>query len=234
MRGRNRLPWTADEDQTVRINFPMWPAFLIGHLVGRSATAVYQRAKALGIEKAPDHWRNPMAHLWNSTGHPNSIAARIKPGSVPPNKGLRRPGYAPGRMAQTQFKKGRPAHEARNYVPIGTEKIDPKRNAVVRKVTDDPTVFPVQRWQPVAKLVWEAANGPVPDSHVVRFRDGMKTLVSADITLDRLELVSLAENMRRNTMYRYPPEVVAAIKKRGALNKVINRRLKESPPCLTP
>ncbi len=226
----SRRRWTADEDETLRINFPMWPAFLIGHLVGHSASSVYQRAARLGIEKHPDHWRNPMAHLWNSTGHPNAIASRIKPGTVPANKGLRRPGYAPGRMAETMFKKGRPAREAHNYLPIGTEKIDVKRNNLVRKVTDDPSVFPAMRWRPVAVLVWEAANGPLPKGHVVRFRDGMKTLVSAEITLDRLELVTLAENMRRNTLHNYPKEITRAIQLRGALNRQINRLNREDRP----
>ena len=65
-------------------------------------------------------------------------------------------------MRETQFKKGRPASEARNYVPIGTEKVDPKRKVLMRKVTDDPALFPVNRWRPVHVMVWEAENGPVP------------------------------------------------------------------------
>lgn len=221
-----REPFTPDMDETIRINYPMWPAFLIGALIGRTASAVYQRAQRLGVEKHPDHWRNPHAHLWNSTSHPNSVAARFKPGQTPPNKGLRRPGWAPGRMAQTQFKKGRPAHEARNYVPIGTEKIDPKRKSLVRKITDDPAVFPTKRWRPVHVLVWEAANGPVPKGHICVFRPGMKTFVASEITVDKLEVITLAENMRRNTVHNYPKPIVRMIQMRGALNRSINRRSK--------
>lgn len=218
-----RRRWNADDEEILRVNFPMWPAFLIAHLVGHSVSSVYQRAKRLGIEKSPDHWRNPMAYLWNATEHPNSIASRIKPGSVPPNKGQRRPGWAPGRMAETQFRKGRPAHEAANYVPLGTEKVDPKRKVVVRKVTDDPSVFPANRWRPVHVLVWEATHGAVPDGHIVRFKAGMKTFDSAQITEDRLELVSLAENMRRNTIHNYPEDLKKVMQLRGVLNRRINR-----------
>ncbi|WP_228257954.1 HNH endonuclease [Pseudoxanthomonas winnipegensis] len=227
---RARRRWTADEDETLRINFPMWPAFLIAHLVGHSVSSVYQRATRLGIEKHPDHMRNPMAHLWNNVHHPAAIASRFKPGRVPANKGVRRPGFAPGRMAETQFRKGRPACEAHNYVPIGTEKIDPKRNALVRKVTDDPSIFPVHRWQPVAKIVWESAHGPVPKGHVVRFRDGMKSLVASEITLDCLELVSQRENMLRNSFHNYPEEVAHAVQLRSVLSRVINRRKREDSP----
>jgi hypothetical protein len=47
------------------------------------------------------------------------------------------------------------------------------------------------------------------------------------ITLGRLELISRAENMRRNSYHtRYPKEVAQLIQLRGALNRQINKRLK--------
>ena len=130
-------------------------------------------------------------------------------------------------MAETQFKKGRPAHEARNYVPVGTEKIDQKRGVVVRKITDDPAVFPVQRWRPVHVLVWTAANGPIPPGHICIFKPGKKTFVTAEITLDRLELVTHQENMRRNTVHNLPKPLAKLVQLRGALNRKINKRLRQ-------
>lgn len=224
----NGRAWTADEDETLRINWPRFPAFLIAHVLGRGRAAVYRRANQLGLEKADDFDTQPLARLWNGTQEPGSVAARFKPGTVPPNKGLRRPGWAPGRMAATQFKKGRPASESRNYVPIGTEKVDPKRKVLMRKVTDDPSIFPAQRWRPVHVMVWEAEHGPVPAGHIVIFRPSMKALAAADITADRLEVVSLAENMRRNTFHnRYPAEVKELIHLKARITRRINKRTKE-------
>jgi len=51
----------------------------------------------------------------------------------------------------------------------------------------------------------------------------MRTAIADEITLDRVECISLAENMRRNTMYRYPQEIVQAIKLKGAVTRVINK-----------
>lgn len=118
----NGRAWTADEDETLRINWPRFPAFLIAHVLGRGRASGYRRAHQLGLKKADDFETQPLASLWNGTDDPRSIAARFRPGSVPENKGLKRPGWAPGRMAATQFKKARPASESRNYVPIGAEK----------------------------------------------------------------------------------------------------------------
>lgn len=218
-----RRAWTSDEIETVRINYADWPTFLVAYLVGRSECAVYGLATKLGLHKSAKYLASPWACRLRRGDNPG-VAYRFPKGNVPANKGLRRPGYAPGRMAETQFKKGRPAREARNYVPIGTEKYDVKRKTIVRKITDDPALFPVARWRPVHVLVWEAAHGPVPDGHIVIFRPGMKTLVSADITLDRLELVTLAENMRRNTIHNLPEPLRKAITARGSLVRSINRR----------
>jgi len=222
-----RKPWTADEDETLRLNWPRFPAFLIAYVLKRTRCAVYRRAAQLGLQKADDFHTQPIAALWNGTQEPGSIAARFKPGQTPMNKGKRRPGWAPGRMAETQFKKGRPAHEARNYVPIGTEKVDRKRNVLMRKVTDDPTIFPVNRWRPVHVMVWEAAHGAVPADHMVVFKRGMKVFDAEQITVDRLELVTLAENMRRNSIHNYPQPLKQVMQLRGVLNRRINRIAKQ-------
>jgi len=54
-------------------------------------------------------------------------------------------------------------------------------------------------WQLKHQLVWEAANGPIPDNHVVVFADGD----SENFTLDNLLLISRAELliMNRNRLF---------------------------------
>lgn len=225
MNGRR---WTEDEDETLRINWPRFPAFLIAHVLGRGRASIYRRASQLSLKKADDFENQPLAKLWNGADDPASIAARFKPGSVPANKGMRRPGWSPGRMKETQFKKGRPAIESRNYVAIGTEKVEPKRNLLMRKVTDDPTIFPAQRWRPVHVIVWEEAHGGVPPGHIVVFKPGQKTYEALQITIDRLELVTLAENMRRNSFHnRYPPEIKELLYLKGRVTRRVNKRTKE-------
>ena len=223
-----RRPWTTEEDAWLRRNYPDFPTFLVAYVAGRSESAVYGRARLLGISKSAKYLASPWACRLRRD-NPAGVQHRFRKGHVPANKGLRRPGWAPGRMAETQFKKGRPAHLARNYVPIGTEKYDVKRKVIVRKITDDPRLVPVQRWRPVHVLVWEAAHGPVPEGHIVRFKKGMKTLASAEISIDRLELVTLAENMRRNSYHtNYPKEVGLAIQAKAVLTRAINRTTREN------
>lgn len=48
-------PWSTDDDATLRINYPHWPAYLIAHVLRRPIGAVYARASTLGIKKEPGH-----------------------------------------------------------------------------------------------------------------------------------------------------------------------------------
>jgi hypothetical protein len=150
---------------------------------------------------------------------------RIEKGSVPPNKGQRRPGWSVGRMTETQFKKGRPAHEARNYLPIGSTRIT-RDGILERKVTDDPSLFPTRRWISVQRLVWEAAHGPISPGMKIVFKPGLKTNIESEITIDRLEMVSPAENMKRNSVHNYPAPIPELVQLRGALTRQINHRRK--------
>ena len=224
----NGRPWTPDEDETLRINYAAWPTFLIAYLLDRTVCMVANRAWKLGLKKTAAFYRNPMAYLWNSTRHPNCAKSRFRKGQVPPNKGKRMSPELYAKCAPTMFKKGELTGAARhNYAPIGSTRI--VYGNLERKVTDDPSIYPAKRWRPVHRMVWEAAHGPVPRGRVVVFKPGMHSIVEAEITIDRLELVTRRELMARNTIHNYPEEIVRATQQRAVLTRVINRIQKESP-----
>ncbi len=223
---RRRIPFGPEEDARLRELFPVNATREVAALLGRTESAVSQRANRIGVGKCPEYLATK-AFRFNGS-EPQSVASRFKPGQAPPNKGLRRPGYAPGRMAETQFHKGRAASDARNYQPIGAERIT-RDGILERKVSDDLSVYPAKRWLPVTRIVWEAAHGPIPSGHAVVFKPGRKTIGAALITADALEMMTRAELMRRNSYHtRYPKEVALLIQLKGALNRKINRRSKQA------
>jgi hypothetical protein len=220
-----RRRWSPEHEALLRHMYPDAPMPTMVDALDRTAAQIYRKAADLGLHRSEAYLASPLACRLRRENHPG-VATQFKKGQVSHNKGLRRPGWFRGRMKETQFKKGRLAHEARNYVPIGTTKLS-KDGYLERKVTDDPTLFPARRWVGVHRLVWEAANGPVPPGHAVAFLPGRRTADESLITLDALELVSRAELMRRNTYHRYPKEIALAIQLRGALVRKINRKVKE-------
>ena len=111
-----------------------------------------------------------------------SPATEFKKGHVPINKGTK--GMFPNAGGATRYKKG---HIPQNFRPVGSERCNVDGYWEV-KVADPKT------WKPKHVIVWEAANGPVPEGHCVIFLDGDKNHIS----LDNLALISRATNARRN------------------------------------
>lgn len=225
-----RKHWTDAELRVLRECYPDQRAADVASALGRTVGQVYQTAARYGLQKSEAFKASDMsARIKRGKQSPGMKAAQFKKGQTPANKGLRRPGWAPGRMAETQFKRGELTGAAqRNYVPIGTERIS-KDGYLERKVTDDPGIYPARRWTGVHRLVWEEANGSIPPGHAVVFREGRKTVDAKLITSDALELVSRAELMRRNSyLTRYPKDIADLIRMRGHLNRKINNRSKKA------
>jgi len=222
-RRASRKEWTDSEIALLSQNFPIEPTLILAVKLGRTCSSISYKAAALGLKKLESYLASPASGRLMAKDTRGG-ATRFKPGQVPANKGLRRPGWAPGRMSATQFKKGSMSGAAQhNYVPIGSERIS-KDGYLERKVTDDPNILPARRWVGVHRLVWEAANGPVPAGYAVTFLPGRHSREAELITIDALELVSRAELMRRNTIHRYPPELKQAIRLVGKLKRAIEER----------
>lgn len=219
---KTKAQWTPALDAEIIRRYPHESSAIIAAELGMRLPQIYCRAKQLGVKKRLDVIAETARQNALDPNH-GGRANRFAKGHIPANKGLRRPGWAPGNMAKTQFKKGRAASEARNYCQIGSLRIN-KDGYLERKITDDPTIYPARRWIPVHRQVWIESNGPVPNGHIVVFKKGLRTNALDEITLDRLECISLAENMRRNTFHQYGPEVAQVVLLRGAITRQINKR----------
>jgi len=196
----------------------------------RTTKQCYAAAKAHGIAKSPEYLASPCAGRMSveRAQHPNMVATRFRKGQKSWNKGLKGVVGVQEACRRTQFKKGRPACEARNYQPIGSVRTALRDGYLERKVTDDPKLVPARRWVAVHRLVWEAANGPIPAGHIVRFRDGMKTTVLEQITADRLECITRAENAQRNHPRSRDPELAKLVQLKGAIARQVNRIAREA------
>lgn len=148
-------------------------------------------------------------------------ARQFQKGHVPANKGVK--GWrAGGRSAETQFKKGQMPS---TWKPLGSYRINGD-GYLDRKVSD--TGYPPRDWQPVHRLVWIEANGPVPDGHVVRFKPGMKTTDPELLTVDRVECISRFEHAMRNAWHAgLPPEMRQVMGARIALTRAMRKRQRE-------
>lgn len=199
--------------------FPDMKTQDLADLMRRSYSGVSQTAHKLGVSKSAAYLASPEACRMRR-GDKIGFAYRFPAGHVPANKGLRRPGWAPGRMASTQFKKGaRLGFAAKNWCPIGTIRPDSEgffRIKICEWKPGEATGFGNTKiWPLLNRHVWEQHHGPIPPGHAVIFNDGDR----ANTDIGNLECIPRVELMRRNSVHRWGEEVFAVIQLRGVLNR---------------
>ena len=222
MNGRG---WTKREVAMIRRDYPNKAAKVIAATLKRPLSGVYRMANALGVKKSAKFLASSESGRLKKLTQ-SGAAYRFKKGAVPANKGLRRPGYAPGRMRETQFKRGqRNGIAASHWVPIGSYRVNAD-GYLDQKVRDDGPA--PKRWVGVHRLVWMKAKGPIPPGYAVTFKPGRATTELAKITIDAVELVSRGQLMKRNSYHtNYPKELAQLIQLRGAVQRQINRRIRK-------
>jgi len=124
----------------------------------------------------------------------------------------------PGRSKETQFKRG---NRSNTWKPIGSERVF-KGGYLQRKVTD--TGYPPRDWVFVHHIVWREAGNDIPRGYRLIFKDGNMR----NITVENLELVTIADLMRRNSVHRYGPEFSKVVQLRGAITRQINKQKETS------
>lgn len=195
----SRQKWFDAELAILRQHYPhRRTADLCALLPGRDEKSVYAKAHSMGLKKTA-------AYL--ATEHSGRIQR----------------GRTDTRLVATQFKPGQRPH---TWQPVGSYRLN-KDGHLQRKVSDAPGNAS-RRWRGVAELVWCEANGPLPKGHMVVFKAGRFSNQVEHITLDAVECITLAENMRRNSRHNLPPEVNQLVAIKGAITRQVNRITREA------
>lgn len=113
----------------------------------------------------------------------SGVSGRFEKGHVSHNKG-KKGICAPG-CEKSWFRKGSVPY---NKLPIGTVLM--KTDGYLwRKIGEG-----ARDWKQEHILIWEAANGPIPDGYCITFRDSNRT----NCCLENLAIISMAENSQMN------------------------------------
>lgn len=200
--------FTEEEDQFIQDHYLILPSHYIERLLDRPRGTVRQRMRLLGLI-VPDQIKAQFVA--------DSV---FKKGAAPFNKGLGiRKWMTPAGIRnsrKTQFKKGNKPHNTLFDHAIVKRKDKTGITYLYIRVS-------LAMWMPLQRYIWEQTNGPIPEGHNIVFKDRN----SFNCNLDNLELLSNAELLNRNSAHRFGPEIFRIIQLRGALNRQINKRLKQ-------
>jgi len=212
----NGAPWTAEQIRLLILHYPHRPTRDVVRMCGHSLSSTFQRAVKLGLKKTPEFRASPAAGIMIK-GTTRGAAYRFQKGHVPANKGLRRPGWHSGRMRETQFKKGQwPINKDPGFYVLGALRVN-SDGYIEMRVSFEPGA---KGWRGLHRILWEDRHGQIPKGHIVRFKNGDPL----DCWHDNLELITRADNCRRNSIHNLPAPLKATIQALGQLKRRINEK----------
>ena len=205
-----RTTSTPEVDKIIKAEYLTTPTKNLAIKIGRSSTFVKCRVRQLGLT-IPKELRT----YWRET-------CMYKKGVPPVNKGKKQSEFMTPegieKTKATRFKKGN--------IPPNTKKEGD--GAISIRADKSGRRYYFQRvsqgvWVPVHRLRWEEVNGQVPAGMIVAFKDGN----SLNPDYDNLELITRAENMVRNSIYKLPAELISDIRVVAGLNRRIKNKIKK-------
>ena len=194
-------------DKFLNENYLIIPVKTIAHKIKRSHTFVQTRLRQLNLVIPAEIIEQ------------RKKDSRIKPGSTSWNKGKRLIDIMSPEAIKAssfhRFKKGQLPH---NTKKVGDVVIQGKGGFNYQYIK-----LAHKYWRPVHILNWEKINGKVPEGMIVVFKDGN----SMNCEPYNLELITKEENMKRNTIHRYPDELKEVIRLQHKIERTIKNKRNE-------
>lgn len=210
----NVIRWQEHEDKVLIENYANMSSQDIADMLGKKVESVYNRANILGLKKSKEYITN-----WHKTHISEGFLRNSKKkGSIPHNKGISMSKETYAKCAPTMFKKG--------TSPPNTNKEGD--GAVVLHKNNKWRCYNVRislgKWIPLHRYVWEQVNGEIPKGYIVTFKDRD----FRNCTIENLELMTRADNMRRNSLRNYPKHIQDMIHIIAGFNRKLNKRIKDN------
>lgn len=212
-----RRYWTTEEMNLLIDLYPNTSTRVIAQRLNRGEKSIYSQANLMQLSKSSEY----MAQELTRQAERLKIAGadhRFSKGSVPINKGKKQIAYmsveAIERTKATRFKKG---NVPQNKKEIGHQRIT-KDGYIEVKVAEPNRFVLLHRW------IWKIWNGPIPKGHIIIFKDGNKQ----NCAIENLEIITMKENVLRNSIQRYPPELKQIMRLQGKLKRVINQKTNQN------
>jgi hypothetical protein len=200
--------YTQQDDDFLRSNYLTMPAKRMSAALGRCEGSAIQRMRVLRLVVPKEIAENFKQQ------------SQFKKGGISSNKGKKQSEYmsaaAIKNSLKTRFKKGQRPHNT-----LFDGKITVRKN---KSISGEIRMYKwvrisKRKWTRLHLLKWEKKHGPVPPGYIIVFKDKD----TMNVKLSNLEMITLAENMRRNTIHNYPPELKQSLRIVSKLKRKIKK-----------
>jgi hypothetical protein len=197
-------PWTKDKiDQLIKL-YPENTNADIAIILKVSESAVAGQAFKQKLTKTKEFMLSC------------AMKTAYKPGSTPLNKGKKQSEFmspeAIARTVATRFKKGEIAPNRLHYKDgdITIREHEGKNGKTLKYKW---VRISRAEWKMLHVVNWEKVHGPILPGYIVVFKN--KDTMNCEV--DNLEMITLQQNMARNTIARFPVELIQTIR---IINKI--------------
>lgn len=199
------MNYTAKEDQFILDNYKKLPMKRISAMLGRCESSARQRLHRLGYTVPKD------------VAMKFALESRIKPGTMPPNKGKKMSDELREKIKHTFFAKGHVPHNAKYDGHVSVRKDTSGRHYKYIRISQ-------AKVELLHRHLWEQHYGKIPEGYIVSFKDRN----TMNCVIENLELISREENMKRNSVQNLPEEIKTAIRYVAGFNRKINTYVKNN------
>jgi len=209
-----RKLWSDSDIETLKVLYPDNRCIDIAEILARSTRSIYAAARNLKLSKSDEFKKSELLR---------SVAVlldkgakyRFKKQHIPFNAGLAMSEFMSAetrrKFLRNCFKKG---HLPHNTKRDGDISIRNDNNGLSYMFIRESCGV----WKHLHVHNWEKDHGVVPEGFIVAF----KTTNRMNCDVSNLELITREENMLRNSIQNYPPELRLAMKSLKKLKHQIN------------
>ena len=205
--------WTEPELIILKKEYPTTQSILIAQKLNRTVKAIYSQANLMNLKKTEEFNKSESSGRMKDGEF--GKASRFQKNHVSFNTGKKWDDFmtiqGKANSLRTTFKKG---HLPKNTLHDGmiTTRTDSKTKRTYKFIR-----IALGKWQMLHVYNWEQVNGKLPKDKILAFKGS-----TDDCSIDNLILITRAENMKRNSIQRYPEEIKQTIRVLTKLKKTIN------------
>jgi len=203
--------WGEDDRKILAEKFANTYTDELCEILNRSYSSIACQARLMGLSKSAE-FRKIELQKQAERLRIEGAKSRFVKGNEPFNKGKKMPDSTYVKCSVSMFKKGRIPHNAIQDMGEVIRKDKSGKDYVMIKVPGERRIKFKHVW------LWESNNGKVPEGYNVVFKDGN----TFNCSIENLECISDKELMIRNTIHRFPPELVSTIRLTNKLKRKIN------------
>lgn len=199
------IPFSQEEENKIRKEYLKTPIKRLAKEMGVSPGRInrYLKRNDLKIPREVIEERRRMG--------------QFQKGQTPFTKGLKQTDFMSAetieRLKANWFKKGDTPHNLKEDGSV-VSRADNISGKTYKYIKTKDNV-----WELYHRVIWERSNGKIPERHVITFKDGN----TENVSIDNLELMSMTENMYRNSVHDYPEEIIPSL----VLIKQLDNKLKD-------